>query len=83
MSELELAMQRPDGMMLLPADTFYLGVQFEKRYPADAAPAGASGQQLADSCPAPSYWRRSIRSGCRATSGFRIPRWRRTTRASC
>ncbi len=53
MSELELAMQRPDGMTamlprIMPADTFYLGVQFEKRYPADAASAGASGQQLAD-----------------------------------
>ena len=53
MSELELAMQRPDGMAamlprIMPADTFYVGTQFEKLYPADVALAGDTGRQIAD-----------------------------------
>jgi len=33
---------------MMPADTFYLGTQFQKLYPADTAVAGDTGHQLAD-----------------------------------
>jgi hypothetical protein len=53
MSELTLAMQRPQAMAemlpeIMPSDTFYLGMQFESQYPADAPAIGTSGRQLAD-----------------------------------
>ena len=49
MAQVELAMQRPDGMaamlpLMMPADTFYLGVEFLKRYPTETANAGGLGQ---------------------------------------
>jgi len=53
MAQVELAMERPDGMaamlpLMMPADTFYLGVEFLKRDPAETANVGGSGKQLAD-----------------------------------
>jgi hypothetical protein len=49
----EIALQRSDDAsamlpLMLPANTFYLGVEFQKRYPAEAAAFGQTGQQLRD-----------------------------------
>jgi len=53
MSELIAAMQKPDAMAamlphMMPEETFYIGTQFEKLYPADVALAGDTGHQIAD-----------------------------------
>ena len=53
MAELTAAMQSQQAMTamlprMMPADTFYLGTQFQKLYSADAALAGDTGRQLAD-----------------------------------
>jgi hypothetical protein len=49
----DLALQRPEDAaplihQLMPADTFYLGVEYEKRFPAQAASMGKTGRQLQD-----------------------------------
>jgi hypothetical protein len=53
MAELTAAMQSQQAITvmlprMMPADTFYLGTQFQKLYPADTALAGDTGHQLAD-----------------------------------
>jgi hypothetical protein len=53
LSELTSAMQRPEAMAamlprMMPEETFYIGTQFEKLYPADVALAGDTGKQIAD-----------------------------------
>lgn len=35
---------------MMPADTFYLGAEFRKKFPEDAASAGPANRQLADLC---------------------------------
>lgn len=49
----EAAMQRPEDASamlsrLMPADTFYLGAEFQKRFPTQAASLGLTGKQLQD-----------------------------------
>ncbi len=53
LNPIEQAMRRPQDLaavlpQMLPADSFYLGVEFQKRFPAEAASIGQTGQQLAD-----------------------------------
>jgi hypothetical protein len=52
-SWVELALQRPDDKtavirQLMPADVFYLGIEYEKRFPAQAVTMGNTGKQLQD-----------------------------------
>jgi hypothetical protein len=49
----EIALQPPDNTAsmlrdLMPADTFYLGAEFQKRYPGKIASFGQTGRQLQD-----------------------------------
>ena len=53
LEEIELALQRPDDTVamlpkMLPADTFYLGEEFQKRFAAEASSLGQTGGQLED-----------------------------------
>jgi hypothetical protein len=53
LSWLEVALQRGEDSttifrQLMPADTFYLGTEFQTRYPAEAASLGPTGKQLQD-----------------------------------
>jgi hypothetical protein len=50
---IETALQRPEDTTpilrgLMPADTFYLGVEFQKRFPGQVASFGQTGRQLQD-----------------------------------
>jgi hypothetical protein len=64
--EVEQALQRPEDLAamlsrMMPADTFYLGVEFRNRFPAEAAslgPAGAELGDLAQRYPAEVSWER-------------------------
>jgi hypothetical protein len=49
----DLALQQPEDAaalihQLMPADTFYLGVEYEKRFPSQAESMGKTGRQLQD-----------------------------------
>jgi hypothetical protein len=51
LKRVELALQRPEDSaaivrQMLPANTFYLGAEYLKRFPAQAASLGQTGQQL-------------------------------------
>jgi hypothetical protein len=53
LEQVQLALQRTDDTATLlpkmfPADTFFLGVEFQKRFPADARAQGPTGRQLDD-----------------------------------
>jgi hypothetical protein len=53
LNPIEQAMRRTQDLaavlpQMLPADSFYLGVEFLKRFPAEGASVGQSGQKLAD-----------------------------------
>lgn len=50
---IETALQRPEDTApmlrgLMPADTFYLGVEFQRRFPGQVASLGQTGRQLQD-----------------------------------
>jgi hypothetical protein len=53
LEEVQLALQRPGDAVamlpkMLPADTFYLGSEFQKRFPSEASSLGQTGRQVAD-----------------------------------
>jgi len=53
LKSVETALQRPNDVAsmlrnLMPADTFYLGMEFQKRYPDQIASLGQTGRQLQD-----------------------------------
>ena len=53
LNPVEAALQRPDGLaavlpQMMPADTFYLGTEYQKRFPGDVASLGKTGTQLDD-----------------------------------
>jgi hypothetical protein len=69
LKKVELSLQRPDEVpamlrQMLPANTFYLGEEFLKRYPSRGASVGKSGsqlQELANRYPAEVSWERLSR----------------------
>jgi hypothetical protein len=53
LNPVEVALQRPDGLatvlpQMMPADTFYLGTEFQKRFPGEVTSLGQTGTQLDD-----------------------------------
>jgi hypothetical protein len=66
LEEVELALRRPEDVAALlprtmPANLFYLGEEFEKRFPDDASGFGATGhqlQELANRYPTEVNWER-------------------------
>lgn len=53
LEDMEQALQRPEDTTamlprMMPADTFYLGAEFQKRYPAETSSIGQTGRQLDD-----------------------------------